>query len=95
MNNRALEYLNEAYGLLGYPGNDDQARLLVRMAVGEVVELLDRLAPYEATDNQLEQRQKVQPGGVLVVEAQRMTPARLVQGTRPRAALAGNNHNRG
>ena len=93
MNNRAMEYLNEAYGLLGYPGNDDQARLLVRLAVGEVAELLDRLALYDATDYQLEQRQKARRGAVLVAEAQAMTPALLL--TRPRAALAGDNHNRG
>ena len=103
MQNRAMEYLNEAYGLLGYPGNDDQARLLVRLAVGEVAELLDRLALYDATDYQLEQRQKVRRGAVLVAEAQRMTPARLTESQRTAtalewrrpSALPGNNHKRG
>ncbi len=92
--NRAIEFLNEAYGLLGYYGNDDQARLLVRLAVGEVQELLDRMALYEATNYALEQRQQTRSvttpndGGVLVVEAQPLTPARLAE--RPRAALPGN-----
>ena len=34
--NRAIEFLDEAYSLLGYFGNDDRARLLVRLAVDEV-----------------------------------------------------------
>lgn len=82
--NRALEFLNEAYGLLGYFGNDDRARLLVRLAVGEVEELLDRLATLEgrhATPNG-------DGRGVLIVEAQPMTPALLA--ARQSAALPGN-----
>ena len=75
--NRALEFLNEAYGLLGYFGNDDRARLLIRLAMGEVEELLDRHADGDGDGR-----------GVLIVEAQRMTPARLT--ARPRAALPGN-----
>lgn len=77
MNNRALEFLNEAYGLLGYFGNDDRARLLIRLAMGEVEELLDRHADGDGDGR-----------GVLIVEAQRMTPARLA--ARPRAAFPGN-----
>ena len=76
--NRALEFLNEAYSLLGYPnaGNAEKARLLVRLAIGEVEELADHAAQHG--DGR----------GVLIVEAQRMTPARLT--ARPRAALPGN-----
>lgn len=82
--NRAIELLNEAYGLLGYFGNDDRARLLVRLAIGEVAELLDRLAALEgratATANG-------DGRGVLIVDAQRMTPAFLAK--RRRTALPG------
>ena len=46
--NRALEFLNEAYNLLGYPGNGDRARLLVRLAAGEVSELLEQARPVVA-----------------------------------------------
>lgn len=82
--NRAIELLNEAYGLLGYFGNNDRARLLVRLAIGEVAELLDRLAALEgratATAND-------DGRGVLIVDAQRMTPAFLTE--RRRTALPG------
>jgi len=82
MNNRTLEFLREAHSLLDYPiCNSDRAQLLVRLAIGEVEELLDRLALYETSDYALEQRSG---GPVLVVDAQWMTPAQLV--TRPRAA---------
>lgn len=83
--NRALEFLNEAYSLLGYPnaGNTEKARLLVRLAIGEVEELAD----HGDGDGR----------GVLIVEAQRMTPARLTESPRlatalewRRAALPGN-----
>ena len=33
--NRAIEFLNEAYGLLGYFGNVDRPRFLVRLTMGE------------------------------------------------------------
>ena len=74
-NNRALEFLAEAYNLLGYFGNDGQARLLVRLAIGEVQELLEQLA---ATGD---------GSGALVVDAQQMTPAKLT--ARHSAALPG------
>ena len=72
--NRAIEFLNEAYSLLGYFGNDDRARLLVRLAVGEVQELLDLL------ERQL-------GCGVLIADAQPMTPARLTETPRTVPAL--------
>lgn len=89
MNNRALEFLNEAYGLLGYPdsGNAGKARLLVRLAIGEVEELANHAA-RPATATALPQPHGDGDGrGVLIVDAQRMTPAFLA--ARPRAeALA-------
>lgn len=85
MNNRAIEFLDEAYSLLGYFGNDDRARLLVRLAAGEVVELLDRLAELEAA--RLTSPTSPDRHGVLVMNAQPLTPARIVEG---RAALPGN-----
>jgi hypothetical protein len=81
--NRTLEFLREAHSLLDYPiGNSDKAQLLVRLAIGEVEELLEQIpVPTEYGS------------GVLVVDAQRMTPARLetnsrnVRERRARAAL--------
>lgn len=94
MNNRALEFLNEAHGLIEYYSNRQTAQTLVRLAVDEVVELLQenyqlrqRLAALEgqhATPTALPHS-----GPVLIAEAQPMTPARLVA-ARPRAALPGN-----
>ncbi len=86
MSNRAIEFLNEAYGLLGYFGNGDKARLLVRLAMGEVEELQDRLAALEGA----RPTSPTSPAGrgVLIVDAQPMTPA-LLSGQR-RAALPGN-----
>lgn len=77
--NRAMEFLNEAYSLLGYFGNDDRARLLVRLAAGEVQELLDSIATLTTA-------RQAQPDGrgVLIVEA-RAIPALLQE--RPRADL--------
>lgn len=83
MSNRALEFLNEAYSLLGYPGagNTEKARLLVRLAIAEVEELAD----HAHGDGR----------GVLIVDA--MTPALLAESPRlttalewRRAALPGN-----
>jgi len=93
MNNRALEFLNEAYGLLAYWGNHEKARLLVRLALGEVEELQDRLAAFEgARPASLTSPTSPAGRGVLIVDAQRATlaaatPAALVE--RPqRAALS-------
>jgi len=87
--NRAFEFLNEAYSLLSYPGNSDKARLLVRLAAGEVQELLDRLAELEAT----RPASPTSPAGrgVLIVDAQRATPALLAEQARGhRRALPAN-----
>lgn len=87
--NRAFEFLNEAYSLLSYPGNGDKARLLVRLAAGEVQELLDRLAELEAT----RPASPTPPDGrgVLIVDAQRATPALLAEQARgQRRALPAN-----
>ena len=91
MNNRALEFLNEASRLLVWWGNSEQGRMLVNLAIGEVRELLDRVAELEAqhaTPTALP-KPNGDGRGVLVVEAQPMTPARLA--ARPRAALPGKN----
>lgn len=94
MTNRAIEFLNEAHSLLHYWQNIDEARLLVRLAIKEVQELLERLALSEATNYELtrciEARSATTPGAVLVADVQLMTPARLT--TQRRAALPGNNH---
>jgi hypothetical protein len=102
MENRAFEFLSEAYSLLAYWGNHEKARLLVRLALGEVEELQDRLALCNATDYELtrriEARSVTTPGGVLVGNAQPLTPARLTESPRlatalewgRRAALPGN-----
>lgn len=73
MNNRAIEFLNEAHGLLEY-GHIDQAQLLVRLAMTEVQELLAWIAALEA--------QRGDGRGVLIVSAQRMTPAKLTESRR-------------
>jgi len=92
--NRAIEFLSEAYSLLGYFGNGDKARLLVRLAMGEVEELQDRLAALEGARPTSPTSPTSPAGrGVLIVEAQPMTPA-LLAGQRC-AALPGNGHNRG
>lgn len=104
MVNRAYEFLSEAYNLLAYWGNHEKARLLVRLALGEVEELQDRLAAFEGARLTSPTSPTSQDGrGVLVVDAQPMTPARLTEGQstaaalewQRRAALPGNNHKRG
>ncbi len=90
MHNRAFEFLQKAYSLLAYWGNHEKARLLVRLALGEVEELQDRLAAFEGA--RLTSPTSPAGRGVLVVDAQRatlaaVTPAALVE--RPqRAALS-------
>ena len=74
--NRAVEFLGEAYGLMEYYSNYQTARMMVRLAIGEVQELLDRLAQYEAPSY-----------SVLVEGVPPMRPARLVASQRPCAAL--------
>jgi len=67
--------------------------MLVNLAMGEVRELLQRIAELEARPTAT--AITATGGPVLIVEAQPLTPARLTA-TRPRAALAGDNHkNRG
>jgi len=75
-NNRALEFLSEAYTLMQYPHNLDQARCLVRLAVGEVQELLGQVALYDMTDRALAVR----------IEA-RVRPALLVENSQTRMML--------
>lgn len=67
--NRALEFLREAHGLLSYPDscNAAKARLLVRLALGEVEELLARR--LEAQHIAPPTLPKPSDGRVIVVEA--------------------------
>jgi hypothetical protein len=74
--NRAIEMLTEAYGLIPYYGNRDTVQMLVRLAIGEVQELLDRLARYESPAY-----------GVIVEGTPPMRPARLTETKQPFAAL--------
>ena len=76
MANRAIDLLSNAYTLLGYPFNEAEARIYVSLAVDEVKELLDRLAELEGRPTATA---KPNGGGVIVAEAQPMTPARLVE----------------
>lgn len=96
MKNRALEFLNEAYGLLEWWGNSEKARLLVRLALGEVEELQDKLALCNATDYELAQRIAARgvttPGTVLVGNTQPMTPALLSESTRLATTLEWQQH---
>ena len=75
-NNRALEFLSEAYTLMQYPHNLNQARCLVRLAVEEVQELLRQIALYDMTNRALAMR----------IEA-RIRPAFLVENDRTRMML--------
>ena len=75
-NNRALEFLSEAYTLMQYPHNLNQARCLVRLAVVEVQELCEQIALYDMTDRALAMR----------IEA-RVRPALLVENGRTRMML--------
>jgi len=74
--NRAVEFLGEAYGLMEYYSNYSTARTLVRLAIGEVQELLDRLARYESPAY-----------GVIVEGTPPMRPARLTATRQPLTAL--------
>ena len=74
--NRALEFLNEAYGLIPYPSNRNQAQCLVRLAIEEVLELLRTIELYEMPDGVLAQR----------IEA-RVRPAILIENARTRLML--------
>lgn len=81
MNNRALEFLREADRImanLSYT-NKNTAQTLIRLAMGEVGELLDRIAALET--------QHVSPphsnDGPAVLIAEAMTRARLTESSRP------------
>jgi len=85
MNNRALEFLREADRImanLSYT-NKNTAQTLIRLAMGEVGELLDRIAALET--------QHVSPphsnDGPAVLIAEAMTPARLEESSRALRAL--------
>lgn len=85
MNNRALEFLREADRImanLSYT-NKDTAQTLIRLAMGEVGELLDRIAALET--------QHVSPphsnDGPAVLIAEAMTRARLTESSRTRQML--------
>lgn len=75
--NRALEFLNEAYGLILYPSNRNQAQCLVRLAIAEVEELLETIEAYAAYQALA---QGIEPG---------IRPAILVENARPRLMLEG------
>lgn len=83
MNNRAMDYLNEAYRLLEFPdfeSGSGKGRLLVRLAIQEVQELLAYIAELEgqhATPTALPR--PYSDGRVLIVDAQPMIPARLTE----------------
>ncbi|MBN2390747.1 MAG: hypothetical protein JXR84_08490 [Anaerolineae bacterium] len=90
-NNRALEFVTEAYCLLQYPGNFAKARIYVDMALGEIRELLAIIQHYESAPEKQALRIAAPPsGGVLVEDTRAMIPARLVAPKQPRAALPGN-----
>lgn len=80
MQNRAVEFLTEAYGLMEYYGNQHTARALVRLAIEEVRELLEQLEQYEAPASYQ----------VLVEVAPPMRQAQLTATRRPLAALPNN-----
>jgi hypothetical protein len=81
MSNRAMEFLQEAERImtsLNYT-RKDAIFTLVQLARGEVQELLDQLAALETQTTPT----PTHSGGVLIVEAQPMTPARLSESPRP------------
>lgn len=95
MRNRALEFLIEAERLLTWWGNSEKGQMLVRLAIGEVQELEARIAELEGRRPDVAQARP----GVLIVDAQPMTPARLTESQSTatalewrRAALPGNSH---
>ena len=85
MKNRALEFLNEAHGLIEYYSNRQTAQTLIRLAIDEVVELLEenyqmrqRLAMLEAL--QLVRTTALsQPNGGAVLIEEAMQPALLTE----------------
>ena len=90
-NNRAMEFITEAFCLLQYPNNYARARIYVEMAMAEVQELIDQIALYECTDGGLAQRIATHPsGGILVENTHLLQPAQLVTSARARAALPDN-----
>ena len=94
-NNRAMEFITEAFCLLQYPNNYARARIYVEMALAEVQELIDRLALYECTDGELAQRIATCPsGGILVEDTHLLKPAQLCASGQARAALPDNGRQR-
>jgi len=87
MGNRAKEFLLEALGLMKY-GKYAQAQTVVYHALQEVYELEQLAAQAESEPTMAPPKPDSNAGPVLVVEAQRMTPALLAES--PRAALPGN-----
>lgn len=87
MRNRAVEFLNEAHGLMEYYTNQQAARQLVRLAIDEVQELLDRLALYEVSDYELERKLRGR-----IVDAQGMMPAQLSESRRTAIPLQWRHH---
>lgn len=67
-NNRALEFLSEAYTLMQYPHNLNQARCLVRLAVEEVQELLGQVALCDVIDRAPAMRSEARVRPALLVE---------------------------
>jgi hypothetical protein len=86
--NRALEFLNEAHGMVDWYQHRLTTKTMIRLAITEVQELLDRIAELEARPTAT--AITATGGPVLIVDAQPMTPARLTDRQRERAALPGN-----
>lgn len=89
-NNRALEFVREAFCLLEYPSNCSRARIYVQMAIDEIAELLEMVQQCDPAPDKPAWRIEGPARGILVEDACAMIPARLVASQKTRAALPGN-----